>query len=250
MSSEHSTVHHARRGQIGYGYPIGILCAEWHVPFIPGDLNNAWTFDFPIRYLPVPGAVGADVIHGRGERYAELFVAAARQLAAEGVRAITGNCGYMAAYQKQVAASVDVPVFMSSLLQLPILLSMLGATRSLAVLVASEANLTPALLASTGLTDLDRVIVAGLEHRPHWREVIIEERGTLDEERIRDEVVATARAVIAAHPDVGAFLFECSDLPPYSAAVHRATGRPVFDWASYIRYVHDAVVPRTYHGLV
>ncbi len=97
---------------VAYGYTIGMLCAEWNVPFVPGDLNNATTFDFPVRYLVVNGAAGSDVLTGDAAAYGELFVAAAKQLEAEGVRAITGNCGYMAAYQDVVSAAVDVPVFM------------------------------------------------------------------------------------------------------------------------------------------
>lgn len=31
------------------------------------------------------------------------------------------------------------------------------------------------------------------------------------------------------HPKVRAFLFECTELPPYSDAVRHATGLPVFD---------------------
>ena len=47
-------IHHARAGQVAYGYAIGMLCAEWNIPFVPGDLNNANTFPFPIRYETVP----------------------------------------------------------------------------------------------------------------------------------------------------------------------------------------------------
>lgn len=31
------------------------------------------------------------------------------------------------------------------------------------------------------------------------------------------------------HPDARAFLFECTELPPYADAVRHATGLPVFD---------------------
>ena len=72
------TVFHARRGQVAYGYPIGILCAEWHIPFIPGDLNNATTFEFPVRYQSVPGAAGSAVLAGTDAAFVEPFVAAAR----------------------------------------------------------------------------------------------------------------------------------------------------------------------------
>lgn len=242
-------VFHARRGQVAYGYPIGILCAGWHIPFIPGDLNNANTFDFPVRYLSVPGASGADVLSGNDSSFEEMFVAAAQQLEREGVRAITGNCGFMASYQQAVASKVDVPVFMSSLLQAPMLARLLGANRKLAVLVANRSSVTDRLLASAGITDLDRIVFEGLDHRTHWNEVILQETGVLDEDRMRAEVVDTAHDLLSRDPATGAFLLECSDLPPYSAAVHAATGLPVFDWAGFIRYVHGAVVPRSYDGL-
>lgn len=243
------TVYRARRGQVGYGYAIGMLCAEWHIPFIPGDLNNAWTFPFPVRYLSVRGVVGAEVLRGNNEAFADALSAAARQLQAEGVRAITGNCGFMAAYQAHVAAEVDIPVFLSSLLQAPMLTLMLGPARRLGVLTASGASLTPELLAAAGVTDTTRLVVKGLECAEHFRDVIINECGELDDERMTSEVVQAAQDLVRESPDVGALLLECSDLPPYSHAVQQATGLPVFDWAHLIGYVHNAVIPRRYDGI-
>jgi len=233
---------------LAYGYTIGMLCAEWNVPFIPGDLNNATTFPFPVRYLEVQGASGAQVLTGDAGAYDELFVSAAKQLEAEGVRAITGNCGYMAAYQQVVAAAVDVPVFMSSLIQAPMLLRLLGPAQRLGVLCANGAGISQAVLAGAGITDPSRLHIQGLDHKPHFNEVILQETGILDEDRIRAEVVEAAVEVVETDPSVGAFLLECSDLPPYARSVREATGRPVFDWSGFIRYVHDAVEPKTYHG--
>jgi len=233
---------------VAYGYTVGMLCAEWNVPFVPGDLNNASTFDFPVRYLVVEGAAGSEVLSGDASAYGELFVAAAKQLEAEGVHAITGNCGYMAAYQDVVAAAVDVPVFMSSLVQAPMLLRMLGPHRRLAVLVANGGGISPSVLQGAGITDPSRLTIKGLDHKPHFNEVIIQETGTLDEEVLRREVVEAAVEVAESDPHLGAILLECSDLPPYARSVSEATGLPVFDWAGFIRYVHDAVDPRAYRG--
>ena len=233
---------------LAYGYTIGMLCAEWNIPFIPGDLCNATTFPFPVRYLEVQGASGAQVLTGDAGAYDELFVSAAKQLEAEGVRAITGNCGYMAAYQQVVAAAVDVPVFMSSLIQAPMLLRLLGPAQRLGVLCANGAGISQAVLAGAGITDPSRLHIQGLDHKPHFNEFAMQETGILDEDRIRAEVVEAAVEVVETDPSVGAFLLECSDLPPYARSVREATGRPVFDWSGFIRYVHDAVEPKTYHG--
>ena len=55
----------------------------------------------------------------------EPFIAAARELEADGVRAITTSCGFLAMFQKEMAAAVDIPVFTSSLLQAPVVYRML-----------------------------------------------------------------------------------------------------------------------------
>lgn len=243
------TRYKARQGQVAYGYSIGILCAEWHIPFIPGDLNNAGTFDFPVRYLSVPGVSGAGVLNGSGAAFAESLGEAARQLESEGVRAITGNCGFMATYQEYVADQVDIPVFLSSLLQAPMITSMLSKSRMIGILTANSASMTPELLASAGLTDLSRVEIQGLEGASHFNDVIIKETGELDDELMRHEVVKGALELVARQPAIGAILLECSDLPPYAKPIHEATGLPVFDWANYINYVHRTVVPQAYDGI-
>lgn len=236
-------------GAVAHGYSIGMLCAQWNVPFVPGDLNNATTFDYAIRYLQVDGLSGADILRGNGERYIDLLVTAARRLETEGVRAITSNCGFMAGFQEVVAASVNVPVFLSSLLQLPMITQMVGPGRRVGVLAANSAAVTPVLLQAAGLTDTERIVVQGLENYEHFNEVILQELGTMEPQRFAEEVVQGAVELQRANPDLGAFLLECSDLPAYSAAIQQATGLPVFDWATFIDYVHRAVVPRTYSGI-
>lgn len=243
------TIYRARSGQVAYGYAIGMLCAEWHIPFVPGDLNNAGTFPFPVRYLTVSGVAGAGVLNGTGEGFAEALGEAAKQLEAEGVRAITGNCGFMAVFQEYVADQVRIPVFLSSLLQAPMLTSMLGRLQSLGIVTANSAGMTPNLLSAAGITNGSRVVVQGLEDYDHFRDAIIKEAGDLDDERMRAEVVAASQELVTRDPSVGAILLECSDLPAYSKDIHEATGLPVFDWANYIFYVYNAVVPRRYDGI-
>jgi hypothetical protein len=51
---------------------------------------------------------------------------AAQELVDQGVRAVTGDCGFMALHQQRLARDLDVPVFLSSLLQIPFMLSIFG----------------------------------------------------------------------------------------------------------------------------
>jgi aspartate/glutamate racemase len=239
----------ARRGQVAYGYSVGIVCLEYYLPFIPGDVGNASTYDFPVLYREVKGATFEAVIQRQDPAMAPLILDAAQELVRQGAKAITSDCGYFGAYQREVAAAVPVPVFLSSLMQAPLVLSMLAPEQRLAAFVANGATLSDRLLDRIGIVDRSRIVFRGLEDKTEFRRTVLDECGTLDVEAVEQEVVEAALEVQAEHPDVGALLLECSDLPPYSAAVQAATGLPVFDWIGFINYVHQSVVAKPYTGI-
>jgi hypothetical protein len=244
------TIFRARKGQVGYGFSIGMLMLDCNIPFVPGDVGNASTYDFPVQFLLVPGATGDAVVGKQDPALEPRFVEAAQQLVAQGVRAITGDCAYMGAYQRAVSDAVEVPVFLSSLMQVPMVVSMLRGHDQLAVLVANGQTVSNRLLEPVGIVGevRERCVFRGLEDKEHFRSVCLEDRGELDRAQMEADMVQTAHEVVSDHPDVQAFLLECSDMPPYSAAVQRATGLPVFDWIGFINYVHHAVVQRPYPG--
>ena len=43
----------AKGGKNFYGIPIGILMNESSFPRVPGEMGNAWTWDFPVLYKVV-----------------------------------------------------------------------------------------------------------------------------------------------------------------------------------------------------
>ena len=67
---------------------------------------------------------------------------------------------------------------------------------------------------------------------------------------MKQEVVNTAKELLSKNPDIGAFVFECSDIPPYTKATAEATGLPVFDFISFAHFVYWALVPRCYSGFM
>jgi hypothetical protein len=242
-------IYRARRGQVAYGYSVGIVCLEYFLPFIPGDVGNASTYDFPVLYREVKGATCDAIIVRQDPQMLPLVLAAAEDLVAQGAKAITSDCGYFGAYQREVADALPVPVFLSSLMQAPFILSMLGPNRKLAALVANGASLSERVLDAIGIDDRSRIVFRGLEDKSEFRQTVLDECGTLDADAVEQEVVEAALQVQEEHPDLGALLLECSDLPPYSAAVQAATGLPVFDWIGFINYVHQAVVAKPYTGI-
>lgn len=61
------------------------------------------------------------------------------------------------------------------------------------------------------------------------------------------KIIAGAKA-LAKHPETGAILLECTELTPFSWAVQEATGLPVFDSITPIKWLHSGVVQRPYYG--
>ena len=48
-------IHKTQKGQVSSGEAIGILLLDTSVPFIPGDVANATTYPFPVRFQKVEG---------------------------------------------------------------------------------------------------------------------------------------------------------------------------------------------------
>lgn len=238
-----------RKGQISSGEAIGILLLETSVPFIPGDVANATTYSFPVRFQRVEGFTVARAI-GRDPTVYDALANAAGELVSQGVRAITGDCGFMAIHQQRLADALDTPVFLSSLLQIPFISSMLGTEEKVGVITADSRSLDDRLLTEIGIREPQRVVIEGLEQQPHFYSFAIEETGTLDTDAVERAVVAAARHLVDRDPAVGAILLECSLLPPYAAAVQAALNLPVFDYITMINYVFSAVVRQRYTGFI
>lgn len=242
-------IYDTRAGQVSSGEAIGILLLDTAVPFIPGDVANATTYDYPVRFQKVDGFSVARALNKDPGIY-DALKSAAEALIGQGVRAVTGDCGFMAFHQKRLSRELQVPVFLSSLLQIPFILAIIGEGAKVGVLTADSTRLDEALLIEVGAAEPGRVAVAGLQDCPSFYPFAIEETGTLDAEAVEAEVVAAAEELAARETSVRAMLLECSLLPPYAAAVQEAVGLPVFDYVTMIDYVFSAVVRRRFSGFM
>lgn len=225
-------------GQDVYGIPVGIIVMDCQIPYPPGTPGNARTFDHPVMYAVVRGADMENLIYRPDEALLERFLAAGHKLVQQGVKAIIGNCGFMVLFQREMAAALPVPVYMSGLLQLPLIRQGLQPDQSIGIISASAASLTPTHLdIACGGVDV-QVHVRGLEDKPAFRAAVHDQVGTLDFEAVEAEVVEQALALQKEHSSIGAILLECTDLPPYADAVQKATGLPVFDITSMIGWAY------------
>jgi Asp/Glu/hydantoin racemase len=234
-----------RGGQNLYGFSVGILMLDTRFPRIPGDMGNAATFDFPVRYQRVSGASPDRVVRQGHRELLPAFIDGARFLEREGVRAITTNCGFLARFQRELAASVSIPVFTSSLMLVPLVHRMLPPGRVVGVVTVDASALGDEHIRGAGITADIPMVVAGLEGEKEFTRVLLDDQMELDVDAAREEHLAVAGRLLADHPEIGAIVLECTNMPPYRAALQEATGLPVFDITTLVRMVHDAIR----HGL-
>jgi hypothetical protein len=226
------------------GFPIGIIAIRLDYPKLPGNVVNASTFRFPVLYEEV--AFEIEALFRGDEAIREQIVQAAVRLEGRGVRAIIGACGFFAHFQEDVCSAVKVPVYLSSLCQIPIIKTGLRKEKKIGVLAASGESVTQDLLEKVG-ADSEDVIVFDVGK---WESFAPIRWGktTLDNGALTKDLMALGERIRKEYPQVGAILLECSDLPPYAWAIQRASALPVFDFITLIRWVYISLTQQPYFG--
>ncbi len=232
------------------GVPIGILCLETYYGRPPGHLRNASTFRFPVMYRIVKGATAKRVVKEADSELLAPFIDAARELEQEGVMAVTGSCGFLALFQNELADTVDIPLFSSSLIQIPMIYRMLRRSQKVGILTASKSTLTGTHLKAVGAERVP-VCVAGMDDQQEFCEVVIEgRRNELNVGRLGKEVLAVVEKLAEDHPEMGALVIECTDLPPFAHQIQERIRLPVFDIVTLTNMVYEALARTPYRGVM
>ena len=228
------------------GGTIGIIAIQLNYAKMPGNVVNPNTFNFPVVYSRVEFDI--ERLFAGDPTLVDVVIEAAKNLEALGVSAIVGACGFFAHFQNAVADAVDVPVFLSSLIQLPMIELGLKNSQRVLVVAADGSSITPELLQHVGAKP-DRLVVCNVGDKPAFQ-AIRWGKDVLDNGALIDEIQQLSYEAVQADPSIGAIMLECSDLPPYAADVQRATGLPVYDFISLINWVHQSVCQPTYYGFM
>ena len=234
----------AQGGKGLYGARVGILMLETKFPRIPGDMGNGLTWPFPVLYKVVPGATPDRVVRHKSQGLINAFLDAAAELVQLGADGITTTCGFLSLYQQQLAAHVRVPVAASSLMQIPLVERILPPGKRVGVLTVSAASLTPEHFVAAGANPQTPVV--GTDNGREFSKVMLDEKHTLDAALAEQDIIDAGDALIAAHPDIGAIVLECTNMTPYARALADHLLLPVYSIYSFVTWFHAGLAPRDF----
>ncbi|WP_300460212.1 aspartate/glutamate racemase family protein [Desulfobacula sp.] len=221
---------------------MGIIMLDTIFPRIKGDIGNPATFRFPVRYKVVNGASPERLVIQADKTLIQPFIEAGRSLIREGAYALATSCGFMALFHKELTQALNVPVFSSSLLQVHLAQSIIKKDQKVGIITARKTSLTQQHLAAVGIEHYPLAII-GMETAEEFSSVFIKGKPTLDREKCQQEMRTTALKLITSHPDIGAIVLECTNMPPYAKIIHAATGGvPIFDVITMINTAHSTLI--------
>ena len=211
---------------------LGVLMLDTQFPRPRGDIGNPDTFarlQIPVRYRTVIGASPQRVVRDGAALALQDFIAAAQDLVGQGASLIATSCGFLARYQRELQAAVPVPLLTSSLLWLrePEL-----AQQRCAVLTIDALAFDSGQLSGVGADPATPV--TGVAPGCEFQRRILGNEIAMDLRQAEQDVVTGALALTGAHPEVTTLVLECTNMPPYAAAVAAATAKRVEHLVSLI----------------
>jgi len=234
-------------GRPFYGAEIGIIMTDTRFPRGIGDLGNAWTFSVPVRYKVLKD-VTAERIKQDPDALLHQFIAAAKELEMEGVKAITTCCGLAIAYQKQVANAIHIPFFASIYNLVPLIHSMLGEDKIIGLFHDRDRGVGDETFRLAGWTKKDIPVVRTfMPDDALYARMIQEDLEEVDLAMIETEVREMTQKFIDANPNAGAIVLVCTNYGQFSPLIQEIARVPVFGMAEYVEFIASVVKikPRT-----
>ena len=91
------------------------------------------------------------------------------------------------------------------------------------------------------------VPIGGTEDGLEFSRVILNDEPEMDVDLARRDNVEAALDLVGKNRNVGAIVLECTNMVPFAADIHRATGCPVFSIYNFAIWFQAGLLPRRFN---
>ena len=231
---------------------LGILRLDYDYPAALGDIECPDSFNYDVYYRVIPGLTFEMCQSGEITNEVKRNIKdAVKWLNKKDVNSITGDCGFMINIQKIVRLYTDKPVFLSALMQLPMIVHSYQKSEKIAVFTANGNSLSKMnkLLYDLCSVDInnDKLVIVGCENVPGFEAVALGNK--VNTKLVEPNLIKKIKILLIENPDIKCILLECTELPPYADAIRYETGLPVFDSITCSDYFISGFVDNPRFGL-
>jgi len=227
---------------------IGMLCWEQgriaygleQLSTLPGNATNPATFSFPVKYERINGATFETTVEKPNRKILQRMIEAAQKMEKDGIQAITTSCGFNALFQRELANSVNVPVFTSSLLQVPLVCRLLKEEQAIGIITAYKSFLTRDHLSAVGIDSSIPIRIVGLEKTTVFSGISTGSTTPFSIREFQEQLMEIVKEFLKEEQNLGAIVLECTDLPPFAADIRKMSGLPVFDIVTLTNFIYDS----------
>ena len=170
------------------------------------------------------------------------MIKGAKILEKKGAKVIVTSCGFNAIFQKELADTVSVPVISSSLVQVPMISTMLKEDQTIAIITANKKCLTNKHIRNAGITDDIKYVIGGLDQSTEFQKIHNYPNSELNKSKFTEELLSVVEDLINTNSNIGAIVFECTDLPPFAPTVRKKFNLPVFDIVTLVNMLHSSSI--------
>ena len=200
---------------------LTVLQLDTAFPRIAGDVAASATYREPVHIIRIPKASVAKVVAANPD---SLDITAFEDaIATIGSGMITTSCGFLGYWQDHLSRLTTQPVITSSLCRLDHLCRQYGRGR--VAIVTFDADVLRAPLYAPLLGGFDGPVI-GLDQTHHLRRVIADDLPQLDCDKAEAELISHLSGQLDG---IEAVLLECTNLPPYKAALKKTFDVAVYD---------------------
>lgn len=133
-----------------------------------------------------------------------------------------------------------MPVAASSLLQIPMIRSILRPRQSIGILTFDESVLGDDVFRAINIHDTSDLYIKGVPREGNMRRYIRDGAPYIHKE-LATELIEAARKLVQEHPNISAILLECTQFPPFAIDLQQALRLPIYDVVTLAKWFYSGL---------